>query len=83
MGVIMYRMLILILVSLLAVPLLATVPAAKIRGTVTKTIRASDVKALDAVLAKYGLHVNSILLQKEIRCCIMPSVRDHLRLWNI
>ena len=60
----MYRMLPLILVSLLTVPSLATVPAAKIRGAVTKTIGASDVKALDAVLAAHGLDVNSLILEK-------------------
>ena len=50
--------------SMLTVPLLAAVPAAKIRGAVTKTIGASDVKALDAVLAAHGLDVNSLILEK-------------------
>ena len=63
----MYRMLPLVFASRLAVrvlaTVLATVPAAKIRGAITKAIRADNVKALDAVLAKHGQIVLIIIVE--------------------
>ena len=59
----MYRMLPLVFASRLAVRVLATVLAAKIRGAITKAIRADNVKALDAVLAKHGQIVLIIIVE--------------------
>ena len=58
----MYRMLSLVLASMITLPLIAAVPAAKSRMIVTKAIRSGKANVLAAVLAEHGLHVNSLLL---------------------
>ena len=50
-----------ILACMLAVPLLAKLPSAKIRA-ISKAIRAKDVNAFAAVFAEHGLDVNSVLM---------------------
>ena len=50
-----------ILACMLAVPLLAKLPSAKIRA-ISKAIRAKDVNAFAAVFAEHRLDVNSVLI---------------------
>lgn len=57
----MHMVLSLVMASMLTFSLsaVAKLPAAKVRRAVTKVIRAGDVNGLAAVLAQYGLTVNS------------------------
>ena len=82
----MYMKLSLVLTSLLAFPLLATpqLPSATIRVPVIKTIRADNVNAFATALAKYGLHVNSVLQTRGytlLHVAVMegsPKIVEHL-----
>ena len=60
----MYKKLLFLLPCLLAFTLLTAskLPSAKIRRAVSEAIRAGDGKALSDVLAKYGLHFNSVIM---------------------
>ena len=76
----------LVLTSLLAFPLLATLqlPSATIRVAIVKTIRADNVNAFATALAKYGLHVNSVLQTRGytlLHVAVMegsPKIVEHL-----
>ena len=60
----MLKKLLFLLPCLLAFTLLASskLPSAKIRRAVSEAIRAGDGKVLFDVLAKYGLHFNSVIM---------------------
>ena len=63
----MHMTLSLVLTSLLAFPLLANVPSAKIRVPVSKAIRVGDVNNFIAAYTEHGLHVNSVLRPRGYR----------------
>ena len=63
----MCRILLLVLTSLLAFPLLANVPSVKIRVPVSKAIRVGDVNNFIAAYTEHGLQVNSVLRPRGYR----------------